>query len=60
MWKLKTSKENLRTSGIIFRTSSEHLESNIVNVFQSKQDFNNHTYMLDDRVDGYLKQNYFF
>ena len=57
MWKLKTSKENLRTSGIIFRTSSEHLESNIVNVFQSKQDFNNHTYMLDDRVDGYLKQN---
>ena len=57
MWKLKTSKENLRTCGIIFRTSSEHLESNIVNVFQSKQDFNNHTYMLDDRVDGYLKQN---
>ena len=54
---MKTSKENLRTSGIIFRTSSEHLESNIVNVFQSKQDFNNHTYMLDDRVDGYLKQN---
>ena len=43
MWKLKTSKENLRTSGIIFRTSSEHLEPNIVNVFQSKQDFNNHT-----------------
>ena len=43
MWKLKTSKENLRTSGIIFRTSSEQLEPNIVNVFQSKQDFNNHT-----------------
>ena len=54
---MKTSKENLRTSGIILRISSEHLEPIIVNVFQSKQDFNNHTYMLDDRVDGYLKQN---
>ena len=60
MWKLKTSKENLRTSGIIFRASSEHLEPNIVNAFQSKQDFSNHTKMLDDRVDGHLKQNQSF